>query len=225
MNSMIHDTFKKIFCLTLFISHFLVFTQDQEPAIYAQFDKVPTLACRRDREELYKTLASAYSAGSPVRLAQTIDRKESLTLISLASEQELAAFAQATSYKNFKLFIENYYTLFLDSLEIMTESQFKSYLTALPVDFLKALLFDTSQKRIDQLVKKLSIEKMNIVITVTAQKLPNYKKEEKKDKNNNFIRIEAFNRLFASLSISQLNALLATTSAELFSELLGLFNL
>ncbi len=222
---MIHHIFKKIFYFTLFTAHLLAFTQEQEHPIYLQCDKIPMLACRRDKAQLYKTVAAAYNTGSPVLLAETIDHKEFLALMSLATEQELAAFAQATDYKNFKLFIENYYGLFLGCLEIMNAEQFKSYLAALPVDFLKAVLFDTSQTRIDQLVEKLTIEKMSIIVSITAQKLPNYKLKQKNNKSNNFIRIEAFNKLFASLSISQLNALIATTSAELFSELLALFSL
>ena len=213
----------KIICSFLCYSLSL-FPQAQEPEIYQQFDKVPTLAARRDKAELYKKLAHACSSGSPLLLAQTIDHADCLALFTVATDKELVAFAQATDYKNFKLFVDNYYDLFLDTLEIMSEEQLKLYISALPLDFLKAVLFDTSQTRVDQLTQKLSIEKMSILVTVTGQKMPNYTLKKEQLKKNNFIRIEAFNRLFASLSINQLNALLAASSAKVLSELLALFN-
>ena len=66
---------------------------------------------------------------------------------------------------------------------------------------------------------------MSIIVTVTAQKLPNYKMKNGENTKNSFIRIEAFNRLLSSLSISQVNALIASTSSELLSELLAIFKI
>ena len=217
----------KFFSLFIFFTYsFVLFCNYQKTERdFSFFNKIPSFLSCREKETFSQKLAHAWSHGEIVLLTQLLDHDDFLLALEHANDKELTLFAQQTSYKTFKLFIENYYDLFLDSLERLTDNQLKIYLAQLPADFLKAVLFDTSQTRVDQLVKKLSVEKMSIIVTVTAQKLPNYKMKNGENTKNSFIRIEAFNRLLSSLSISQVNALIASTSSELLSELLAIFKI
>ena len=192
-------------------------------AFYSTLDQIDEFAKRRDRQIFYASLYSAWQNGKPTELAQQLTRKQFVELIEKVDSNQLASFASATSAQQCKLFLDIYYPLFIDCLERMTEERAHVYLAALPADFLKIALFDTSPERIEQITSRLSPEKMAVLVTVANTKMDNFTVIKKGSKNN-FIRAQAFADAFSLLSLAQINAILSAGSAQLITELFSIFS-
>jgi len=184
---------------------------------------IESIAARPDAAECIQRINRAWMDGALSHMLVELTHEEFLLLISRADETELAVFAEKTGYADFKIFIENYYSLFLACLETMSVAQLNAYLNALHIDFIKAVLFNSTNERVERLLEVLTPEKMSILVAIVAKKMPTYRIQQKKSGYNTFIRLEEFNRFFSSLSVKHLNALFASASAELLSEIMAIF--